>query len=121
MIDIDNFKEINDLFGHDLGDDCIKHIAEKGKEIFPSDTFFSRWGGDEFAFIFSGERNELIKTLDEFLTSLNQYSLNETLFLAASIGAAKVDCSNSLNDLVKKADDIMYTAKNKGGNKYLID
>lgn len=117
IVDIDNFKGVNDTFGHAIGDDVLITLATCIKEIIPHDTIFARWGGEEFVLLIPGE-----KALAYCLVEKIQYKLTETTFphnhpVTLSIGLAEHFSSESKEDLFERADSALYTAKRTGKNK----
>ncbi len=122
IIDMDRFKNINDSYGHDFGDDALNKMGLRLKSIIPENCFLSRIGGDEFAIICSN-----VAKLDDVLLFAEQFlALFTTPFIVRgsefimtpSIGVALYpQCGTNIDALVKHADLAMYSAKRKGGNK----
>ena len=117
FIDLDGFKQINDIFGHHKGDTILIEDAQKIRAI-NSHTF--RLGGDEFVSIVPyREKADLIQTADALIKSLRKYYNEHNLLLSASIGIAPyTESVPSIHDLKKHADMAMYQAKLKGKDKY---
>lgn len=125
MVDIDNFKSINDTYGHDAGDKAIKLIAYTIKDALRSDDFTARMGGEEFAFVLldatHGSSSGLIETIRESISNLEiTLSEEEKIHLTVSIGVKavlpemeKMSITAHLND----ADKALYEAKHTGKNK----
>nr|WP_275446615.1 GGDEF domain-containing protein [Pseudoalteromonas sp. OF7H-1] len=125
MVDIDNFKSINDTYGHDAGDKAIKRIAYTIKDALRSDDFTARMGGEEFAFVLldatHGSSSALIETIRESISNLEiTLSEKEKIHLTVSIGVKavlpemeKMSITAHLND----ADKALYEAKHTGKNK----
>ena len=114
-IDLDNFKSINDVYGHQEGDRALVITAQTLQECLP-DSFIARNGGDEFMIIMSGERTE--QEMEETRQMIEKrldaaYQQTDTLKkISASVGAAQTDQGKGGFDaLVGKADDLMYRAK----------
>lgn len=115
MIDIDNFKTINDTFGHDVGDNVIRIISNILKNNSRSEDHVIRYGGDEFLIIFTGGSTKIVsarmeKIRNEVKEKINIPGLNITL----SIGIAPYENNKNLNDTIKKADEMMYHSKKSG-------
>ena len=123
FIDIDNFKPINDNYGHDVGDAVLQYVAEKLQTTVRQKDFVARLGGDEFAILLRcGDENNLLdrraQQLMEAITGQVTIQSN-TLTLSCSIGFAQYPKdSNCANDLIRKADHAMYDAKRKGKNTW---
>lgn len=121
-IDLDRFKEINDLYGHACGDGVLQEVAARIKECLRESDTAARLGGDEFAVILSDLENML--TVDQvarkLLNALSQLiPLKSGQFLlSASIGIAvfPADATKS-EQLFRNADEAMYLAKNSGRNR----
>lgn len=126
FVDLDNFKAINDTYGHNYGDIVLKATgARLLKTIRACDTV-SRWGGDEFIVILENiESVASIKTTCERIISEIRKKIilgrNEG-YVTASIGISvfPLDGEN-IEELIKKADDAMYKAKKSGSNKYVFN
>ena len=115
MIDLDNFKTINDTFGHDVGDRVLRAISFTLKENSRSDDFVIRYGGDEFLIVFTGGNLDIIKERMEKIRKevserINLPNFNATL----SIGIAPFEINCSLADTIQKADEMMYVSKTSG-------
>ncbi len=126
-IDLDNFKAINDTYGHIVGDRCLQTRAEKLQAIFQNEIF-GRYGGDEFLCLLSDcSKEKLEDYIKKVLQVRFQYEKNalSKRFVTCSVG-----CSLPINDrsnvyaVIQEADNALYQAKNKGknrGNIYLSD
>jgi diguanylate cyclase (GGDEF)-like protein len=119
VVDIDFFKQINDTYGHDCGDEALKFVADIFKSTF-KDSMIARLGGEEFGFI-AQEKNftESEKLVETFRTSLmnNSFKFHDNeIKLTASIGASYV-LQNNLDETLKIADTHLYLAKKTGRNK----
>lgn len=114
-IDLNNFKSINDIYGHDLGDVVLTEIGKRFKAIDNNKAIFARFGGDEFAVLFkdvkSDKINELGNQINGALEPLLVVSESE-FHITASIGVARYPIdSTEPKDLLKLADIAMYHAK----------
>lgn len=125
IIDIDNFKFINDSYGHNCGDIFIKKFSEDLKEIFNNNEILCRFSGDEFV-IFNPCIDNLIDIeailKDIMLILKNPYIINnKNIYSTASVGVAFFpDHGQEFEDLLKSADSAMYFAKNNGKNQWQI-
>lgn len=124
-IDIDNFKEVNDNFGHDKGDMLLKIISDTLKKSVRTGDTVARLGGDEFAIIINllnkPEDTEIVAKNILINTRKISESIKENLNICLSIGIAIYPTSaNTPSQLVKNADIAMYYAKNNGKNQYKI-
>lgn len=109
FIDLDKFKPINDMYGHDVGDEVLKHIAKIMLSVNPK-GINGRNGGDEFIMITFKNHNEIVKDFKESLNNIFKYN-DISVKLTASIGVAESDGKLGLDDLIKIADEKMYNEK----------
>ncbi|MBW9257152.1 MAG: EAL domain-containing protein [Candidatus Thiodiazotropha sp. (ex. Lucinisca nassula)] len=119
FIDLDGFKHINDSFDHSFGDEVLKSVALRLKNLVREDDTIARMGGDEFIIILNGISHSqdagivAQKILELFIDPFNIQ--DQTVFLGASIGISIYPKhGNNIEDLVKKADTAMYRAKDEG-------
>lgn len=124
VMDIDHFKQINDTYGHDVGDKILKHIAQRLSYVTRKNDVLARFGGDEFVILLRHIRHiEHLKFLIEkiYLSLVGQpYHVgHHQLKIAISMGISvfPIDGKNS-KTLFRKADSAMYFIKNHGGNFY---
>ena len=119
-IDIDGLKQINDQFGHSVGDDFIKRVAVILKEVFRADDIIARIGGDEFALLLPGVNiqtaNQLVDRIKENLANHN--AINQGLPLEFSLGVATAVKNEILVDVLKRADRQMYLGKQNINDNY---
>ena len=122
FIDVDNFKQINDDYGHDLGDKMLVFLCQQLKERFNNNAYVGRYGGDEFIVVFDNYNKAQIESvLDDLYSYFNANKLGE-VSLEASIGVAMNTNTNTTRgkELLKRADQALYLAKEKGKNQYMI-
>ncbi|WP_207936937.1 sensor domain-containing diguanylate cyclase [Pseudomonas sp. 51_B] len=122
LLDIDDFKRINDSYGHQEGDQVLQRIADSGKAVLRRGDQFGRIGGEEFAAIFPGCNAQAAEIIAERLQREVQrlsFSHNEqTYSVTVSQGlTALTDQDTSLDDLFARADAAMYRAKRQGKNQ----
>ncbi len=125
IIDLDNFKEINDTFGHQFGDHVIQETAEYLKSIFRQNDIVGRIGGDEFLVFVCNAYSEQIVT-DKFLHLLKHFDKNykndeKSVKISISIGVAVYPThGNTFTALYHNADMALYDAKQHGKNTFKI-
>jgi len=121
LIDLDGFKEINDLFGHSCGDRVLQEAAKAlSGSLRPTDTI-GRWGGDEFLAIVRTVNQDVLSKLAERCVSLvAQTSVpgngERLISLSISVGAALSRPGDSTEELIQRADELMYQSKSSGRN-----
>ncbi len=123
FLDLDNFKEINDSFGHDVGDDLLKIVAEKFQNRISKSDLLARLGGDEFTLVVGGWRNieHIASIADRLIHALNEpiYILGYEIYITVSVGISIYpDDGMDIATLLKHSDSAMYSAKNEGRNLY---
>lgn len=115
VIDLDNFKEVNDKFGHQKGDELLQHVSSVLKSIAKEKDFIARWGGDEFVILVSnikdGFESNYVQLLQDKLTKTD---LLPNFLFTASIGVAIYPVQGvKIGDLIQIADLGMYEMKGK--------
>lgn len=126
MIDIDNFKKINDTYGHPKGDEVIRCVASTIAQNLQNDAIFARMGGEEFAIVCSCESSEILfKMMQEIVKKIDQSSVSaqdkESICFTISLGVAKYKKSyKTLDELLKQADLALYEAKGCGKNRVVF-
>jgi len=124
MIDLDGFKKVNDLYGHDSGDHLLREVADRMREISPPSSILSRLGGDEFGIcvVFEPEYPETIDRLaEDLIESLAKpVTIDGTAHnITASVGVSRPDFDcDSIDMLIRRADIALYAAKKNGKNGY---
>ncbi len=123
MLDLDDFKNINDRYGHSFGDEILKEVARAIEESFAENCLCSRFGGDEFIIFVMDEpvRNAECR-VDDLMHRLmvDVTSMEQPLMCSAGI-ASRVSKQDEFEDLFNRADNAMYTAKKSGKNRYFVD
>ncbi len=118
LLDIDNFKTVNDNYGHPVGDQVLRSIADILKQNTRPYDLAGRWGGEEFLVICPATRHEGVLSLAEYIRLAIINSINGKLpAQTASFGVATVQDSDSVNDLIRRADEALYRAKEDGRNR----
>lgn len=124
MIDLDNFKALNDAFGHQEGDTCLQQFGDLLKDVVGNLGYSYRYGGDEFSLVFMGIDLEVVDSILEEICqkSSRLYTLDPHLTVSASIGAVFIedgDCAElSIRSFINYADNALYIAKSEGKNTY---
>lgn len=124
MLDMDNFKNINDIFGHNLGDEVLVNVAETMfEDLRGSDSIF-RYGGEEFVVLLSNTNLEWAIHIAERLRSkIEKLSVQQDsirIITTTSIGIAMLDSRDSITKLLERADRAMYEAKAAGRNQVKV-
>jgi diguanylate cyclase (GGDEF)-like protein/PAS domain S-box-containing protein len=125
FFDLDEFKSVNDLFGHNMGDTVLMQVASEIRAHLRKNEFFARIGGDEFALLVSDVTQEHLRTLCERLMKVVgglSFSLGEVrLSLTSSLGVAVYpEHAGNPQELIAHADAAMYQAKDAGKNTWRV-
>jgi diguanylate cyclase (GGDEF)-like protein/PAS domain S-box-containing protein len=118
--DIDDFKKVNDEYGHETGDRVLKIVAKTFVSNLREEDFVGRWGGEEFILIISNVEKEELQIIADKLRVLVANSEimenNKILKVTVSIGATIAKKTDDIKKLVNRADKLMYKCKNSGKN-----
>lgn len=121
--DLDHFKSINDRFGHDVGDEVIKEFAHRIQNNMRSVDLFARMGGEEFSMIMPDtDLNSAMKVAERLRLEISKQAFilsdnSQSLPITVSIGVASVREGESPDDVLKRADLALYSAKSAGRNR----
>lgn len=112
MMDIDNFKKINDTFGHSVGDVILKSCGQLIKNTARNTDNIIRWGGEEFLMIVPNASLHVAMELAERIrTSIEQHTVSKVGKITASFGVAELQPDESTSSLIDRADEALYQAK----------
>ncbi|WP_457570396.1 GGDEF domain-containing protein [Desulfurobacterium sp.] len=121
FVDIDNFKEINDTYGHDAGDEVLRKLGKLFKKLLRKRDIIIRFGGDEFLIAIDAPTEEIaMKVAKRIHKSIKETDFkyeDKKIKITASIGVARIDKNKSFEENLKIVDMAMYRAKNSGRNK----
>lgn len=122
IIDIDDFKHINDTYGHIFGDQVIRRVAEIMQELVGQRGVIGRFGGDEYVILLEKvETREQLKTLLKTIAKEFALAFDPKTHATASIGVSEYPVDGSeYEELMRKADKALYLAKEKGKNRHII-
>ena len=122
MTDLDDFKAINDTYGHLTGDEVLLAFADVMRSCFRSSDILIRYGGDEFTAILVGADAGVAQPIAErFLENVrNKVRLPNGKAITISIGVAEMNYNDDLMELFSRADEALYEAKNSGKNRVVI-
>lgn len=123
LFDIDDFKKINDTYGHIIGDEVLKNLVKTvSRNIRGGDTL-ARWGGEEFVILLIEKNLETaVKTAERLRGVIASTELENIDYnITASFGVTEYIDGDNLNTIMSRADKLLYTAKNQGKNKVCSD
>lgn len=124
MLDLDGFKKINDLYGHDAGDQLLREMADRMRDTVPPSSILSRLGGDEFGvcMVFEPEFPETVDRVAEDLIEalakpVTIGDIDHSVTASIGIARPEIDC-DSIDMLIRRADIALYAAKKNGRNGF---
>jgi diguanylate cyclase (GGDEF)-like protein len=122
LIDIDHFKQVNDRFGHDVGDKVLIDLAVALREQLDAACALGRWGGEEFIIIARGlGRAEAAQLAERLRLFIMQRPTPQSAPITLSLGVAAARPQDTPESLVKRADDALYEAKRRGRNQVVSE
>lgn len=122
LFDIDNFKGINDTFGHKVGDSVLKELASLvGQSIRKSDIF-ARWGGEEFAILLRySDPMAVMKVAEQIRRKIDEHSFESIVHITCSFGLSAIMPHETLETVFERADKALYRAKSDGKNVVRVE
>lgn len=123
VIDIDDFKKINDTYGHTAGDKTLQVIAKTIKTKISNDVFVARYGGEEFVLIYSNQKKdkfiEELNVINKSVARLPFKFKENKVSITLSIGATHITKEDNYHTAFERADEAMYKAKKQGKNQVI--
>ncbi|WP_072682621.1 diguanylate cyclase [Arcobacter sp. LA11] len=121
ILDIDHFKDVNDTYGHQIGDEVLKEIADILKAYLRKTDFVGRFGGEEFLIICpESDIKGVSNLMENFRLRIANHNFKEIRNKTASFGVTVSKEDDTMDTVIKRADSALYEAKNKGRNKVSI-
>lgn len=125
IVDIDNFKRINDKFGHAAGDKTLQVVGRHLRRYLSAGEFIARWGGEEFVLLLPSISNqqlgERLETIRSALAQLPFKFKQEKVSITASFGATQFRKGDTQDTVFERADSFLYKAKREGRNQVVTD
>ncbi|MBN2823863.1 MAG: diguanylate cyclase [Campylobacterales bacterium] len=122
LFDIDNFKKVNDTFGHLEGDRVLQTIAREIKHKIRKTDLFARWGGEEFVIVTpSTAINSAINLAQSLRKIIANIDFGAVGSITSSFGVTTYQPQDSLDDLLHRVDQAMYAAKSNGKNRVMAE
>jgi len=118
MLDIDYFKKVNDIYGHDIGDDVLLEICDIIGSNLRKKDIFGRLGGEEFGILFPVSQDEAVPVCQRILEAVRKKCFTKkNLHVTVSMGLVDNSFSNVFDSMYKEADRLLYTAKKSGRDR----
>ena len=118
LFDIDDFKAVNDIHGHLVGDSILQELSALVKENLRDVDTFARWGGEEFAIIAPKTTLEgALKITEKLRRLISEHHFKKVEHLTCSFGITEIRAGDTHNELLKRADEALYSSKSKGKNR----
>jgi diguanylate cyclase len=125
MLDIDNFKQINDQYGHLVGDRVIMALVQRCRTLIRHDDLLARYGGEEFVVVLHGaslrqglkKARAICKGVAGVLYAIDEQHPHQTIAFTVSIGVSALQRGDTVEDIIARADKALYAAKHQGKNR----
>lgn len=120
FLDIDHFKDVNDNFGHLVGDTVLQHVSEIVTQMIRRSDFFARWGGEEFVILLPDtELQEAAHVAEMIRSAISSTYFHEVGTVTCSFGVVTMEDTEEGDHLLHRADGLLYEAKRSGRNKVI--
>jgi len=124
LLDMDDFKSLNDTYGHLIGDRMLMAFSQKCRSLIRSDDFFARYGGEEFAIVLNSislrdglkKASDICGTVAAARYAIEENQADDYLSMTVSIGVTPANKNDTIETLIARADKALYDAKRKGKN-----
>ena len=119
IIDIDKFKDINDTYGHDVGDTVLKELSQHISNKIRKDDLFARWGGEEFIIVLNSDNLTIAQSISEKIRKeIENFHFTTVKKITVSIGVSNFkNKEQEFENILKNADKALYEAKESGRNR----
>lgn len=118
FFDIDHFKNVNDTYGHLVGDTVLQHVSELVSQLIRRSDFFARWGGEEFVILLPDtDLQEAAHVAEMIREKISTTNFKDVGTVTCSFGVVMIDDAESSEHLLNRADELLYEAKYSGRNK----
>jgi len=123
IVDIDNFKAINDNYGHLVGDIVLREFTDLVMKHLRADDLLVRWGGEEFIILLEmsgNDKDKITKSIERLRQLIEDHTFEAVKHLTASFGLSLSQKDDTVDSLLKRADNALYFAKEAGKNKVVF-
>ena len=121
VLDLDDFKDVNDTYGHQVGDDVLREFSSLILGNIRGDDIFARWGGEEFLLLLQHTNVEnAMRKIESLRTLIDKYTFKHIGHMTSSFGVAKKEEVDDIHSLLQRADKALYEAKDSGKNRVIF-
>ena len=124
VIDLDDFKQINDTYGHTAGDKTLQVVATVISSHIDDSVFAARYGGEEFVLVFKHwSEKDIVKCLNKIRTKIAKIPFKfkgNSVNISASFGVTEFNKSDNIHIAFERADQALYQAKKRGKNQVVL-
>ncbi|CAB3751623.1 GGDEF domain-containing protein [Paraburkholderia solisilvae] len=121
LFDVDNFKRINDSYGHPVGDKVLVQLSRFVPNLLRKNDFLARWGGEEFLMVVPGTSGSMaFQAADKLRDAISHVVFGEVGSVTCSFGVAEYEAGESAAELIARADGALYRAKANGRNQVVL-
>ena len=121
VLDLDDFKKVNDTYGHQVGDSVLKEFVNLVKKQIRKEDIFARWGGEEFLLLMRNATSQEVQhRIDSIREQIDEYIFDVVEHITCSFGIACSQEDDDMDSLLYRADKALYEAKASGKNKVII-
>ena len=118
LFDIDHFKQINDNYGHNVGDKVLKELSSLVRGLLRDDDIFARWGGEEFVVVLEGiSLQEMTKLASRLREEIDKFPFDVVEHITCSFGVTQFNQSDTESLFFERVDEALYEAKESGRNR----
>ncbi len=118
MFDLDNFKKVNDTYGHNMGDHVLKEVAQLVSDSIRAHDIFTRWGGEEFMVLIpKSDQSQAVILAEKLRCLLAAHDFGNGLQVTSSFGVTQFRVGDHADTFTSRSDKAMYLAKQKGRNR----
>jgi diguanylate cyclase (GGDEF)-like protein len=121
ILDLDDFKRVNDTYGHLIGDQVLKEFVQLVKQHICKNDFFARWGGEEFMLLLEDNTIEESKEkIEKLRETIDKHPFETIGHLTSSFGLAYTTNCDDIDSIIRRADKALYEAKANGKNQIIF-
>lgn len=122
ILDIDNFKKVNDTYGHDYGDVVLKEVSKVVKRNIRESDTFARWGGEEFIILLPlNNLEQALLFAEKIRILISRIKFEKLKMITCSFGLVEFKMGDDEKSIIKRADEFLYKAKESGKNKVVCE